>query len=256
MSFSNAAENLPQHNDGSMVEFCGARSIAGFDDYEIVYETNLNGGNSMKRHLIILFLAVLLVLSGCINENSEYADFSETPIVTDEVQELTQEEVIEDFDKVIEGIKNVDSQYGYVMDGCDEADYGYYDVDNDGSDELIIQIVRGKTIFMCRNDEITEVCSSPYAVLLDNGIVWYHRPSVAPMQDYYQVFRLEGLEYQLESTFERYDDDLNGVFDENGNGDKYLYNSKEISKEEWDKLLQPYDACREAELHDTGVIQR
>lgn len=44
MLLPNAKENLPEYNDGSMVEFCGTRDISGFDKYEIVniivYENN------------------------------------------------------------------------------------------------------------------------------------------------------------------------------------------------------------------------
>jgi hypothetical protein len=51
-------------------------------------------------------------------------------------------------------------------------------------------------------------------------------------------------------------DDLNGYFDENGEGDIYLCNNEEILKEEWDELIQQYVDCEEAILHDTGIIKK
>lgn len=223
----------------------------------------------MKRFLVFICFGGLVILSGCKSENIEYT--RESPIVTNEEQsqrssfninedgfiepeeqEETQREPIEDFEALLAEINN-NSQYSYVMEGCEEANYGYYDVNDDGVDELIILTVRGITIFMYQDNVIKEICRSSYSVLLENGIVRYHRPGGAPINDCYQIFCLEETEYQLVCIFERYDDNFNGYYDE---GDKYFYNSDEISKEKWDELIQPYVDCEEATLHDTGIIKK
>jgi len=196
-----------------------------------------------------------ITLHELLNKNKMDKDREHVVFIEPEEQKEIQEESIEDFDALLAGINN-SSRYSYVMEGCEEADYGYYDVNHDGVDELVILTVRGITIFMYQDDGIKEICRYSYSVLLGNGMVWYHRPGGAPIHDCYQAFSLEGMEYQLVCVFERYDDDFNGYFDENGEGDIYLYNSEEISKEEWDELIQPYVDCEEAILHDTGIIKK
>ena len=144
--------------------------------------------------------------------------------------------------------------YHEIVEGCDQIDYGYYDVDRDGTEELILTSVRGITIFSYQDGECREICREPYSILLENGLVWYHRPGAAPMHDDYQVFVLEGAEYQRMCSFARYDWDQDGAYAENGNGDTYCYNEEEIAKQEWDALIQPYMDVGEAVLRDAGTI--
>ncbi|MCM1496702.1 MAG: hypothetical protein NC089_13015, partial [Bacteroides sp.] len=71
-------------------------------------------------------------------------------------------------------------------------------------------------------------------ILLENGTIWFHRPGGAPLHDDYQWYRLEGEEYQEMYTFSRYDGD---GYEENGEGDLYLYNHEEIEKEKWEEWM-------------------
>ncbi len=197
----------------------------------------------MEKLIIMMCLEVLLE---CVNRNG----FGKSPS--------------EAFDLLLAGIKADTPQYHYVMEGCEEADYGYYDVNNDGTDELIISTVRGITIFMYQDGRTKKIHDSPYSVLLENGKVWYHRPGAAPLHDNYQVYALEGTEYQNICTFARYDDNMDGKYDENdlylysvcGDGGILDYEETEISKEQWDELTQPYFSYKKAVLHDTGTIKK
>lgn len=149
------------------------------------------------------------------------------------------------------------SDYDYILEGVrDEGTYGYYDVDGDGVDELVTWTVGGINVFQAQDNMIKEICRVPYSILLENGTIWYHRPGGAPMHDDYQWYRLEGEEYQIVDTFSRYDWDLDGCYAENGEGDVYFYNEEEISKDEWEELIQPFLNAKEAVLHNGGKIMR
>lgn len=150
------------------------------------------------------------------------------------------------------------SDYDHILDGIrEEGIYGYYDINEDGVDELVTRTVGGMKIFQYQDNRIIEICRmSSYSILLEDGIIWYHRPGGAPMHDDYQWYRLEEAEYRLMDIFGRYDWDLDGCYAENGEGDVYFYNEEEIPKKEWEELIQPYLNTKEAVLHNGGKIVR
>ncbi|MCM1496699.1 MAG: hypothetical protein NC089_13000 [Bacteroides sp.] len=147
------------------------------------------------------------------------------------------------------------TDYDDILDGVrDEGTYGYYDVDGDGIDELVIYTVPGTVkIYAARENEISKICWVPYSILLEDGTIWFHRPGGAPLHDDYQWYRLEGEEYQEMYTFSRYDGD---GYEENGEGDLYLYNHEEIEKEKWEEWIQPFLDSEKAVLLNEGTIRR
>ena len=171
-----------------------------------------------------------------------------------------REESKEAFQYIVDNLY-ADEEYSLIYRACDQAEYGYYDINYDGVDELVIQTVRGLHIYMYEDNAVREIIDSPYSVLLENGRVLYHRPGGAPMHDDYQIYYFDGDEYQWRCHLSRYDWNQNGYYEEDGEGDKYFYNTEwdpdtetEISKEEWEELMRPYLEQSEAVLHDTGVI--
>lgn len=230
----------------------------------------------MKKKIILLWnLAIVVVLSGCLNDNvkedreeasavelSEIEiSFNETDmeqdLITEDISFYTlQKEAENAFQDFLAGSDESSNLY-WILEKYEGNSFGYYDINGDEIDELIIKAKGGVLILMYYEGDVCVVCNlatNYSAVLLENGMVWYHRPGVAPLHDYYQVFSLEGTEYQRMCTFEKDDGNLDGYYDENGEGDIYLYNSEEILKEEWDELIQPYVDCEEAILHDTGIL--
>lgn len=149
------------------------------------------------------------------------------------------------------------TDYDDILDGVrDEGTYGYYDVDGDGMDELVIYTVPGTVkIYAARDNQISKICWVPYSILLEDGTIWFHRPGGAPPHEDYQWYRLEGEEYQEVDTFSKYDGDGDG-YKENGEGDIYLYNHEEIGKEKWEELIQPFLDGEEAVLQNEGTIMR
>lgn len=69
-----------------------------------------------------------------------------------------------------------------------------------------------------------------FFMLLEDGIIWYHRPGGAPMHDDYQWYRLEEDEYRLMDTFGRYDWDLDGCYAENREKDVFFIMKKKFQR--------------------------
>lgn len=233
----------------------------------------------MNRFLFIICLVCCFWLLGCVNHGSldvnsedKESDKIDEPssifnIVDDnyecQSEQSEKEDEISDFDDVLKSIEE-DSQYGYVMDGVDTAEYGYYDINGDEVDELIISTNREIIIFMYQNGAIRDVGRISYSVLLENGEIWYHRPGGAPMNDCYQCFYFDETEYKLKYVFERYDGNEDGIYNESEEGDLYIFYDyyesegieQELSKSEWEELIQPYLESEKAVLRNIGTIER
>lgn len=184
-------------------------------------------------------------------------EVSENEILSNNIEEL-QAESKEAFQALLNGTKYF--KYQWIIEKHEGSPFGYYDVNQDGLDELVIQEkdgFGGVVIFMYQDGEVDCVCdmgTNYNAYLLENGMVWYHRPGVAPMHDYYQCFAFDGVEYQRIVTFTRSDWNENGYYEEDGAGDKYFYCGEEVSKTEWEELMRPYTEYNMVVLHDMGII--
>lgn len=60
------------------------------------------------------------------------------------------------------------SDYDYILDGIrEEGIYGYYDINEDGVDELVTRTVGGMKIFQYQDNRIKEISR-----MIINGTVW------------------------------------------------------------------------------------
>ncbi|MBE5947312.1 MAG: hypothetical protein E7259_10325 [Lachnospiraceae bacterium] len=187
-----------------------------------------------KMTIMMMLLSVIVFVS-CKNE--------EMP------QESTQNEIIA-FQELLDDWQN-DENFTEIMQNCDSAEYGYYDIEDDGVKELIVTTVRGLAIFKYDNSEIKRIYWSTYSALLENGMIKYYRPGEAPENERYVYYNYDGSEYIKIATFERYDKDEDGDYD---SGDLYIHDRNEVSKEEWDAKHKEYLEYKESVLIDTGEI--
>lgn len=144
-----------------------------------------------------------------------------------------------------------DDNFAEIMENCDSAEYGYYDIDSDGIKELIIKNTRGVAIFKYEDEQIKRINWSPYSTLLENGMIKYYRPGAAPQNEKYKYYSFNGSEYVEIENIERYDKDEDGDYD---SSDWYISAGEEVSFEQWTELYEKYEGYKEAVLSDTGEI--
>ncbi len=190
----------------------------------------------MKYYITILMIFISAVsLTSCNNEDS--------------AKENATSEVAA-FQDYLNNWEN-DDNFAEIMENCDSAEYGYYDIDSDGIKELIVKNTRGLAIFKYENEQIKRINWSPYSTLLENGMIKYYRLGDAPKNERYKYYSFNGNEYVEIENIERYDGNEDGNY---GSEDLYICAGEEISYEEWTKLYEKYEEYKEAILIDTGEI--
>lgn len=127
-------------------------------------------------------------------------------------------------------------------DAREQAQVSYYDVNEDGNDELIIKTDRELYVFLCKENDLEIVYSGTYSVLMENGMIKYYRPGGAPKHDNYIFYEFEQNEYKEKVSLSRYDWDENGIYEEQ---DKYYLNDSQVTMEEWNRCLQLYKEWEE-----------
>ena len=140
-----------------------------------------------------------------------------------------------------------------VMGNIGSAYCGYYDIDDDGVVELIINSSKGMGIFKYENSEIKRIYYGPYADLLEDGTVMYWRRGGAPVHEVYKYYVYDGEEYVEEDDFTWYNND-EGVDYSTSEDDNYFYNGELISQDEWNELKAPYEELEFSKKQNMFVI--
>ena len=245
----------------------------------------VNKLGQIRKYITLAVLSGLLCFGMACGETETDAGIGEVSVsedVTASTTEETQGEAPEDgneelsveaseyglnetcnWDEVLEDIA-YGRRFDDILYGCNKAEYGFYDVNGDNVDELIIEgKYSGLYILMWQDNEVKEVFNSYRAVLLEDGSVWYCILGGAPKHTTYNRYVFDGTEYQKAAVYEVYDGDEDGSYSENGEGDLYFYydctaedaEEQTLTKEEWDGLTEPYINGSEAVLRDTGVLE-
>lgn len=238
---------------------------------------------TMKRRILMMLMAMMAVISliGCGNQDNNRTREKTTSVKTEktqkkekqenekEIEELEEEtedwedweeewEETEDWKKEVGEGEETDmyALYDYylteeapeILMDSEEGEYGFYDVDQDGIDELILREPGYLYIIQYIEGELVNVYpDGAYSDLLENGMVRYYRPGGAPENENYAFYTLVGDEYLEEVSLAWYDneEDENGTYDEE---DNYEIDGEEVTMEEWMDLLDEYLYYDEADI--------
>ena len=166
-------------------------------------------------------------------------------VESETVTETKREEVLKEsdealdenalYDALINGTANVDSLPESVDFTSDY--YEILDIDNDGRDEMFLET--GDLCYVIDND-------GKHLAIIYEGTVYeklinterlkgigYYRAGGAPTHETYQFTTFsKNSEVDKVITFERYDDNEDGVYDEN---DIYIYEEQTVTNTEWEE---------------------
>ena len=172
----------------------------------------------------------------------------------------TLEESMAAYAEVLNGSRNARSDEGEIPfedlfnrteDGefYEWEKYAFFDMNGDGIPELHLSTGHGNSyeIYTYYNQVVMLWYRGvDYNYPLESRAMGYIRYGAAPTHiDYqYRVLDFWG-DIQFYIEFTKGDTDENGIYDER---DDYIYKGKWISKEEWDKLTEPYLAVKPADL--------
>ncbi|MBR5800602.1 MAG: hypothetical protein IKY23_11150 [Lachnospiraceae bacterium] len=171
----------------------------------------------MKKRIIFALLFALLNLQACLTASDNTVEGKRITLselkalpITSEIQSVLEEEI------------------GEAM---------LMDMNFDGNDELIIRTSIDLLICERIENEFEIVYSGTYSVILENGMIQYHRPGGAPLHDDYMFFVYEQNEYKEKVSLSRYDENEDGQYDEQ---DVYFLNDSKVTMGEWNASLQLY----------------
>ena len=217
----------------------------------------------MKRRILMMLMAMMAVISliGCGNQDNNRTREKTTSVKTEKTQKKEKQEnekEIEELEEETEDWEETDmyALYDYylteeapeILMDSEEGEYDFYDVDQDGIDELILREPGYLYIIQYIDGELVNVYpDGAYSDLLENGMVRYYRLGGAPENENYAFYTLVGDEYLEEVSLAWYDneEDENGTYDEE---DNYEIDGEEVKMEEWMELLDEYLYYDEADI--------
>ena len=217
----------------------------------------------MKRRILMMLMAMMAVISliGCGNQDNNRPREKTTSVKTEKTQKKEKQEnekEIEELEEETEDWEETDmyALYDYylteeapeILMDSEEGEYDFYDVDQDGIDELILREPGYLYIIQYIDGELVNVYpDGAYSDLLENGMVRYYRLGGAPENENYAFYTLVGDEYLEEVSLAWYDneEDENGTYDEE---DNYEIDGEEVKMEEWMELLDEYLYYDEADI--------
>lgn len=218
---------------------------------------------TMKRRILMMLMAMMAVISliGCGNQDNNRTREKTTSVKTEKTQKKEKQEnekEIEELEEETEDWEETDmyALYDYylteeapeILMDSEEGEYDFYDVDQDGIDELILREPGYLYIIQYIDGELVNVYpDGAYSDLLENGMVRYYRLGGAPENENYAFYTLVGDEYLEEVSLAWYDneEDENGTYDEE---DNYEIDGEEVKMEEWMELLDEYLYYDEADI--------
>ena len=203
----------------------------------------------MKNKLFILTLGCMLIISGCGNKRvvEEVAPVSDVAEKESTVEE-TENNVAEKESTVIS-----DSPLPAEIPWDEDALFCYVDVDNDGEEELC---VKGRTdFFVYEKDGDTYKAvyegrnyDVPIATEDFHGI-FYYKQGAAPYNETYIVTEMSASGEASEVLYASwYDADENDSMDETDDFFLDDMNEVNVSKDEWLKAVEKYEALKEVNV--------
>lgn len=142
-----------------------------------------------------------------------------------------------------------------LFKNSDDIKYLFFDIDNDGNQELHIRDTRSYYIFKSRKDKLEIIydgTSYEYPIAKENLIgVLYYREGGAPFHEtyYFTRFQEDGKTIR-ESVYEWYDNDGDYRM---GKEDVYFKNGEEQEKEVWKIETKVYREINRMEIQWTGI---
>lgn len=201
----------------------------------------MQGGLSVKKSILFILVAVLLLLSACGQDSQKDSD------------SVTKSDPTTLYDRFISGDISALSKNGDKVSINDYVDdstyrmYAIYDMNGDTIPELLIKTVRDFTIFWTKNNELcvwyegTSYCSP-----LNNMAVLSERPGGAPehINYRYEVLGYNGetliyVEFAEYSSFE---------YEGEQHPELYEINGLEVSKEVYTSLVTPLLNIKDDEI--------
>lgn len=203
-----------------------------------------------KYTIIILSVAGLCSLFGCRSSSGSHGgemssqgtettepDSSEGLLLSEAELQALYEEYVEN--------KTADTRYK-------NGKWGYYDVNQDGADELVLTAESGQLcIVQNQYGELKVLYEDNYSTLLENGTIRYYRFGGGQQYEQYVFYTLTNGKYTEAAVMNRYDtaEDEYRIFDEN---DRYEIDrgtgSVDITMEEWMDALEEYLEYPKAEI--------
>lgn len=205
----------------------------------------------LKYRMIMLFLAGLCSLAGCKGlsgssgeenmssqgEEATEADTLEGGLLSEEELQVLYEEYVAD--------KAAETRYKH-------GKWGYYDVDQDGTDELILVAESGQLcIVQNQYGELEILYEDNHSILLENGMIRYYEFGGGQQYEQYVFYALTNGRYQAEASMSRYDtiEDKYRRFNED---DRYEIDrgagAMDVSMDEWADGLKLYMEYPDAEI--------
>lgn len=220
----------------------------------------------MKRRIMMMLMTMMAVicLIGCGDKENDKTQEKTTSVRNEKTlkkekpeKEIEEREETEDWEETEEWEEtDMYALYDYylaeeapeILMDSEQGEYGFYDVDQDGVDELILREPGYLYIIQYIDGELVNVYpDGSYSDLLENGMVRYYRPGEAPENENYAFYELVGDEYLEEVSLAWYDneEDGNGTYDE---ADDYEIDGEEVTMEEWIDTLDEYLFYDEADI--------
>lgn len=172
-------------------------------------------------------------------ENSEVTDnptdveVVEEPVV--ELGEIAKEDLHALFDAYLR------DEAAAVLKHYEEAEYGYFDINGDGMDELVIREPENTVVIQYQNGALVNLCENMYhATLLSDGRLMCYE--VDMHYESYIYFTYDNGQYKPTLTMERKDRRENG-WEANGSDNEYLVDNEEVEADvytdtHWEQLYE------------------
>ncbi len=215
----------------------------------------------VKLRILMMLMAMMAVMSliGCEKRDNDQEQKRTTSAKVEktnkkEEQEEESEEWEEEYEEQEESDlyalydQYLEEEAPLLLSDYEQGEYGFYDVDGDDVDELILREPGYLYIIQYRDGELVNVYQEGvYSDLLENGMVRYYRPGTAPEHENYAFYVLIGDEYLEEISFAWYDNETVGdeIYDED---DYYEIDGEDITMEEWMETLEEYMYYEEADI--------
>ncbi len=155
----------------------------------------------VKLRILMMLMAMMAVMSliGCEKRDNDQEQKRTTSAKVEktnkkEEQEEESEEWEEEYEEQEESDlyalydQYLEEEAPLLLSDYEQGEYGFYDVDGDDVDELILREPGYLYIIQYRDGELVNVYQEGvYSDLLENGMVRYYRPGTAPEHENYAL---------------------------------------------------------------------
>lgn len=206
----------------------------------------------MKKRVVMMLVATMALtcLIGCGNKDNDEKT-EKTTSVKAAKHEKEEPEETSDIYALYE--QYLEKEAPFVLEDYEQGEYGFYDVDEDGVDELIMREPSCLYIIKDIDDELVNVYpDGEYSDLLENGMIRYFRSGSAPENENYAFYELIDDEYFEAVSLAWYDNEEvgDGTY---GEEDDYEIDGEEVTMEEWLETLDEYLYYDEADIEFQSI---